>query len=324
MVTSSRLREPRRFAAHAAVLAAAAVSAVTVGWSYANAVHRPAAGWIAFHASSHRAGGHGLGIYVMRADGSSLRRLTRGSHDDFPAWSPDGRKLAFVRSVITGGKATSDVFVVNVDGSGLRRLVPGAEFMDWSPDGRRLAFVRIVGDVETVFVANAGGGAAQSVTTVPDFAGLAWSPNGTRIAYAGSELDAQGNPGPNFLGLMNPDGTSKIKLVVSADSPAWSPDGSRIAFVHSYTGLGGTGDTWVIAAVGGAPKRVTRTGEHPSWSPDGRKLVVGGVRQLAGGIGPSVQYDTLFVINADGTKRTLLDPFGPRAKIDASNPAWHR
>ncbi len=319
----------RRFIALAAVLATASATAVAAGWSLPTAGQRPAAGWIAFH----RGGVHGLGIYLMRADGTGVRRLTRGRHDDFPAWSPDGRRIAFVRSAITAAKETSDVFVVNVDGSGLRRLVPDAEFVDWSPDGRRIAFVRIVRDVETVYVATAADGAERSIATVPGFAGLAWAP-GKRIVYAGSELDDQGNLSDNFLAVMNDDGTGTTKLIKGvANSPAWSPDGRRIAFVHTYTGTGGTGDTWIIAATGGAARRVTRNrsrgrevwggGEHPSWSPDGKKLVVGGVRHLTSSFG-EVQYDTLFVVNADGTKRTLLDPFGLEARIDASNPAWHR
>lgn len=313
-----------RFIALAAVLAIASAIAVAAGSSRTTAGRRPVAGWIAFQASPHRGGVRGPGIYLMRADGTGVRRLTRGGHDNFPVWSPDGRRIAFVRSTITAAKETSDVFVVNVNGSGLRRLVPDAEFVDWSPDGRRIAFVRIVRDVETVYVATAADGAERSIVTVPGFAGLAWAP-GKRIVYAGAELDDQGNLSDNFLAVMNDDGTGTTKLMKGwANSPAWSPDGRRIAFVHTYTGTGGTEDTWIIAATGGAARRVTRTGEHPSWSPDGKKLVVGGVRSLTSSFGQEIQYDTLFIVNADGTKRTLLDPFGLEARIDASNPSWHR
>ena len=85
-------------------------------------------------------------IYVMNADGSGLRRLTRSPQNDGdPVWSPDGRRLAFVR--IQGGRA--DIYVVHADGRGLRRLAHAIAFRPMSggpssgfganPGGRRTA-----------------------------------------------------------------------------------------------------------------------------------------------------------------------------------------
>jgi Tol biopolymer transport system component len=65
-------------------------------------------------------------IYVMNADGSAQRRLTRNpASDGPPVWSPDGRKIAFVRVTddLTFG---SEIYVMNADGSGQRRLTPRA------------------------------------------------------------------------------------------------------------------------------------------------------------------------------------------------------
>jgi TolB protein len=80
-------------------------------------------------------------IYVMNADGSGRRKLTHNARQNAePAWSPDGRKIAF-RSTRSGNR---DIYVMNADGSGKRNLTRNAAWdsrPSWSPDGRKIAFV---------------------------------------------------------------------------------------------------------------------------------------------------------------------------------------
>ncbi|OFW72281.1 MAG: hypothetical protein A2Y55_13720 [Actinobacteria bacterium RBG_16_68_12] len=59
-------------------------------------------------------------MYMMNADGSGLRRLTRNADDSDPTWSPDGSWIAFVR-----GGSSGSIYVISSDGRGLRRLTRG-------------------------------------------------------------------------------------------------------------------------------------------------------------------------------------------------------
>ena len=115
-------------------------------------------------------------IYVMNADGSGQRSQFIFFLQDSPAWSPDGRRIAF---------PSSGIRVVNADGSGLRRLTrEGRGTPAWSPDGRRIAFVsRRDGNLE-IYVMNADGSGQRRLTrnAVRD-SDPVWSPDGRKVAF---------------------------------------------------------------------------------------------------------------------------------------------
>jgi Tol biopolymer transport system component len=197
-------------------------------------------------------------LFTMNADGSGQTNLTNTPHEDFdesdPAWSPDGQKIAFLRTGYAR-LGPSGIYVMNPDGSGQTFLTAGSEFSQpaWSPDGTKIAFV----NTYEIHVMNADGTDATRLTTnadgVYDYS-PDWSPDGTKIAFT------RLTPNTAEIVTMNADGTGQTILTNSAAHPAWSPDGSKIAFTRFTPNAeiftmnaDGTGQTRVTTAGGSAP-----------------------------------------------------------------------
>jgi Tol biopolymer transport system component len=109
-------------------------------------------------------------IYVMNADGSDQRNLTRNpAFDSYPAWSPDGRKIAFV-SYRDRDHHPAAIYVVKADGSGLRRLASNLAkdpFWSWSPDGQKIAFASRRDGNPEIYAMNADGSELRRLTRDP-------------------------------------------------------------------------------------------------------------------------------------------------------------
>lgn len=160
-------------------------------------------------------------------DGGS-RDLTAGHGSRvtnlFPAWSPDGRTLAFASN--RGGRFR--IWIMRADG-GDPRAVTAAGAGDlaptWSPDGRQIAFVRQFPDgTADLLVRELASGSERRIELPGVESGPAWSPAGDRIAFA-SDRD-----GDLEIYTVRPDGSGLLRLTdntVDDDAPAWLPRPGR-------------------------------------------------------------------------------------------------
>jgi TolB protein len=219
-------------------------------------------------------------IYVLDLRTGTLAQLTDNDRSDHaPAWSPDGTRIVFV----SDRDGDDDLWVMGTDGMDQVQLT-GSTAMDrapaWSPDGSMLVFARETVNGSDLLVMPAA--CLDEPQTCEDAVAPltggrydldpAWSPDGTRIAFAASDF-----PGlPAVIALIEPDGEGYRPLEGTGASditPVWSPDGTRIAFASFAQG---DNDLYVMASDGTGLIQLTADPSsdiQPEWSPDGLYVV---------------------------------------------------
>jgi TolB protein len=224
-----------------------------------------------------------------------------------PAWSPDGKRLAYVS--FETQKAV--VWVQDV-ASGQRRVL--ADFRGsnsapaWSPDGRRLVVTLSREGPAQLHLINAdGSGTPQRLTSSNAIDTEAvWSADGQWVYFVSDR-----GGGPQIYRVASGGGAAVERITFSGDyniSPALSPDGRQLAYI---TRQGGAFKLMLQELPGGTPLALTdtRDDESPSFAPNGR-LIVYATRQ--GG------SDVLMTTTLDGKIKTRLLASG----ADMREPSW--
>ena len=221
-------------------------------------------------------------VWVVNADGSGLAPITNSEyvHDHEPVWSPDGRKVAFIRF----WHGPDQDYLVVVDANEPPALwsetVPSQWWPysrpAWSADGTRIAFtcqgsppgwefdICVVPSNNHVgYFTNStsdwGAGLVKLTNDTWTDSDPAWSPDGTRIAFTTNRNSADGR---TYIALISPNGSGFTRLVPGR-RPAWSPDGTRIVFVGEASAPG----LYVLNLDGSGLMRITDNPADaaPSW-----------------------------------------------------------
>ena len=242
-----------------------------------------------------------LDIFVVDADGSRRRQLTHNSIDDWgPAWSPNRRRIAFVRR--------GAIWLMAADGTKQRRLVPGGQ-PSWSPSGLRLAFSR----AGVVYSIGTSGGVPTRLVAGDS---PAWSPSQTEIAFV---------RGPRLLVVDLSTGSERALVDISSscpgttyeaslDGPDWAPDGRRLVYAVACDDGRFTSMSPEVVGADGAGRTALRLGElqptRLAWSPDGARVA----------FVPDDEVRRIGTARLDGTGRTtVVRGSGGAAYID---PDW--
>ncbi len=242
-----------------------------------------------------------LSIYLLSIDTGEKRRLTAlppGSFGDTsPAFSPDGRSLAFIRNP---NFLVSDIYLVPVAGGEPTRLtfdnLSLGGSLAWTTDGREIVFSSPRGGLQSLWRVSTSGDRLRRLVGTGEYA---FNPSiarqGSRLAYVYRKVDR------NIWRAAGPNSTAKdsapVKLIASTRddiAPQFSPDGKRIVFVSDRTG---SREIWVAASDGQNPIQLTNFGGSntgtPRWSPDNK--------WIAFDSRPEGNSD-IHVISADGGK----------------------
>ncbi len=214
-------------------------------------------------------------IWQVSADGTGLKSLIMdGDHNDNPAFSPDGKRIAFS----SRRDDNLDIYIFDKDSLRTVRLTrdPSSDSQpSWSPDGKHLVFISKRTGNADIHRMNAEGGWIVNLThsESSEYA-PAWSPRGDKISFA-RDVDGRWE-----IHVMDKDGNRQMRLdnsPVYNGYPVWSPQADKIAFVNKPEQDAMVYRIYTINPDGQNKQLLTEALDGQigkiSWSGEGRKIL---------------------------------------------------
>jgi len=223
--------------------------------------------------------------------------------DHKPAFSPDGRQIAFLRY---GGQFHEDIHVVSVDGGEVRAITERQRWitgLDWTPDGSRVIFSAAPEGRYRLWEVPAVGGPVTWLSTTGEMVrkpSLALHADCLVFEELDCDYDiwtaSDRGPGQSWS-----QSESLISSTRMDYNPHISPDGKSITFLSTRSG---SREVWACDSDGSRPRQLTRFGDRflssPRWSPDGR--------QIAFSSNPDEDAAVFILDPATGESRRIGDP----------------
>jgi len=246
-------------------------------------------------------------IYMMDYDGKNQTRLTFNHDLDYmPAWSADGRKIAY--TAYKDSRAA--LYILDIyNQERIKVFDKGTPFgASFSPDGKKMAFCsQEEGGNSEIYVCTSDGKNIRQLTynkaidTAPT-----WSPTSRQIAFTS---DRSGTP---QIYIMDAEGSNVTRISFGGtyhDAPSWSPAGDMIAYVSRVNQIF---DIYVLNLRTKQIVKLTESNarnESPCWSPDGRHII------FSSNLTGSIQ---LYTIDYDGRNLRRLTSRGQNKLPDWS------
>lgn len=241
-------------------------------------------------------------IYSIHVDGTNPQNLTnntvQGVSFEFPAVSPDGKKIAYTKSTFYSGnidftdRYASEIFIMNIDGTDVQKISSYPQYNgndllstlifefnpSWSPDGKQLMFISnrhtfIPGnrnyDSLEIFTVDVDTYEVKQITKSQGYiAHPTWSHDGQKIAFMSNRT------GSWNIFIQNADGSGKTQNITNNKFtnrfPAWSPVEDKIVF---HSDMNGNIDLYTLKSDGSELTKLTNNpadDASASWSPDGK------------------------------------------------------
>lgn len=248
----------------------------------------------------------------------TFQLTTDAGEQSRPAWSPDGKQIAFVWQ--KEGETQQHIYIQGVGSDSLVRLtsLPGSEYSPaWSPDGKQIAFLSSSNSGLGLYIADLPPAKSLRRVYIPgevtrwDEGALSWSPDGKSLVLD-DHIDQQPS---SSIYLIDMETLRARPLTVPPAgwegdlSPVFSPDGQNVAFVRASENF--VENIYWIPAGGGSPRPVTHDGKMIkgiAWSPDSHSIL------FASNRGGTV---ALWKTSLDGSATERL----PVGTDDATQPA---
>jgi dipeptidyl aminopeptidase/acylaminoacyl peptidase len=250
-------------------------------------------------------------IWLVSASGGAPRQLTFGERgESSPAWSPDGRSIAFISSRGSGTDVKAQVWVLPMSGGEAAQLTSSREPVTgfaWSRDGSKIAFL-----------------AVDTLPKVED----------AKVARRDDPQVFEDNFRLSHVWVIDVPSKHATEIVhgnmTVTGSPSWAPDGTRFAFQAAPTTLlrDTRSDIYVATIADRSLTKLTPKSDAaspPAWSPDGRTIAFTTLPQSHTARADSimdVEIGNDHLMLYDVASRALRDVYDARADVSAGNPIW--